>query len=371
MKTMQAHTMNLAGASYEIGYGLGKMYAGIPPLRALHTQGARGFGSEQVEAARALFDRWCPGLSDELRGFADALEVPPEQIFYYSMTYLLPRCSQIALLPSLTADGKPIVARNYEFSNEAEDFCLVKTAVKGKYAHLGTSVLSFGRDDGLNERGLSVTQSSCGFPVGSMPSMRAPALKGLQYWAIIRGLLENCKDTEEALAYLKGMPIAYNLNLLLADKAGNAVLFETLDGSSAFKRIGPDTAEQLLFATNHAVLPELIPGEPEIMIHSAKRYDYIGEKLAGKTGVTREQLKDMLLAGYPGGLCCHYFAEYFGTTKSMLISPKDGTIELCWGGRKENGWEIFDINKPLPSATRNIEINLERAAPGMYGYQKR
>ncbi len=283
MKTLQARTMNLAGTSYDIGFGLGKMYAEITPLKALHTQHKEGFGDEQVKESADLFERWCPGLTEELHGFADALEVQPKRLFYYAMTYLLPRCSQIALLPSITAESKPLVARNYEFSHEAEDFCLIKTDVKGKFMHLGTSVLSFGRDDGLNEYGLSVTQSSCGFPVGAMPYMRAPALKGFQFWAVIRGLLENCKDVGEAIAYLEGMPIAYNMNLLLADKAGHAALFETFDGRSAFKRIGPDTGEQYLFATNHAVLPDIIPREPEIMIHSAKRYEYIYKNMREKT----------------------------------------------------------------------------------------
>lgn len=41
------------------------------------------------------------------------------------------------------------------------------------------------------------------------------------------------------------------------------------------------------------------------------------------------------MAKYPDGLCCHYFEEFFGTTKSMVISPTDGTIKLCWGGRME------------------------------------
>lgn len=366
MQTIQTHTMSLAGSSYEIGYGLGKITASIPPLKALHTGGMEGFGKTQVEEAVQLFDRWCPGLTEELTGFADALKVKPEQVFYYAMTYLRPRCSHVALLPGLTAEGKPLVARNYEFSHEAEDFCLIKTEVKGKYTHMGTSVLHFGRDDGFNEHGLSVTMSSCGFPVGSMPYMREPKVKGLQFWAVIRALLENCKDVDESLAYLKSMPIAYNLNMLLLDKAGNAALYETLDGRTAVVRIGPDTAEQLLFATNHSVLPELIPHEPEVMVHSARRYAYIQEQLADKTGVTREKLKNMLLAKYPDGLCCNYFEEFFGTTKSMVISPADGTVELCWGGRQENGWRTYDIREPLKTGTQMAEICLEKAAPGTY-----
>ncbi|MEA5040405.1 MAG: C45 family peptidase [Clostridiaceae bacterium] len=369
MPTVQTHTAELAGTSYEIGYQLGKLTSQIPQLRATHTTGVEGFGSEQAEEAAKLFDRWCPGLTEELHGFADALHAEREQIFFYGMTYLIPRCSHIALLPRLTAEGKPLLARNYEFSHEAEDFCLVRTSVTGKYAHLGTSVLQFGRDDGMNEQGLTVTMSSCGFPVGALPYMRAPKLRGLQFWVVIRALLENCRDVREALAYLKGMPIAYNLNLILMDKAGNAALVETLDGRTAVRQIGPDSAEQLLYATNHAVLPELASVEPRVMAHSARRYAYIQQQLAGQDHVTKEQLKKMLLNKYPEGLCCQYYEEFLGTTKSMVFSPVDGTIELCWGGRAENGWHTYDVARPLENGMRAVQIMLETAAPGTYDWQ--
>lgn len=369
MLEIQARTVKIAGTSYEIGYQFGKMADKVPRLRAMHTAGIDGFGLKQAEEAARLFDRWCPGLTQELCGFSDALGVKPEQMFFYGMTYLQPRCSQIALLPGLTKEGKPLLARSYEFSHEAEDFCLVKTSVEGKYTHIGTSVLNFGRDDGFNEHGLAVTMSSCGFPVGALPYMRAPKIKGLQFWAVIRALLENCKDVAEALEYLKGMPIAYNLNMILMDKAGNAALVETLDGRMAVKRISPDSKDQMLYATNHVVLPELKGIEPKVMAHSAKRYEYIEKQLAGMIDITKDQLKEMLLSKYPNGLCCHYFEEYFGTTKSMVISPVDGTIELCWGGRKENGWHTYDIFKPFENGTSALHINLEKAEPDTYAWQ--
>ena len=57
MITIQTHTLELAGASYDIGCQMGKMTGEIPPLKAMHTNGMEGFGAEQVKEAAAMFDR--------------------------------------------------------------------------------------------------------------------------------------------------------------------------------------------------------------------------------------------------------------------------------------------------------------------------
>lgn len=365
---VKTKTIELTGSNYEIGTTLGKMTASIQPLRELHTTGFKGFDKAEVEKAAALFSRWCPGLNEELQGFADALQVSLVQIVYYGMTYLRPNCSQIALLPCMTKSNRPLLARNYEFSHKAEDFALVKTSVTNKYTHLGTSVLHFGRDDGLNEYGLAVTMSSCGFPVGPLAYMRKPKLVGLQFWAVIRTLLENCKDVNEALDFMAEMPIAYNLNLMLMDKNGNIALVETVDGRRAVKQICHDNRERYLCATNHPVLPELIPCEPKAMRHSLQRYEWIRQKLDGASDVTSEDLKEMLLSKYPNGLCCNFFNEFLGTTKSMVIDPGCNTIEVCWGGSRENGWQKYSIQEPLAFAEREIEISFDRFNPEIGEY---
>lgn len=365
---IKTRTIELTGSNYEIGAMLGRLTAAVKPLRELHTAGFKGFGNAEVKKASELFSRWCPGLNDELQGFADELKVPLSQILYYGMTYLKPSCSHIAVSPTMTKNGRPLLARNYEFSHEAEDFTLVKTNVTGKYTHLGTSVLHFGRDDGFNEHGLAVTMSSCGFPVGPLENMRKPKLIGLQFWAVIRALLENCKDVKEALDFMDGMPIAYNLNLMLMDKAGNIALVETLDGRRGIKQLSNSTHEKYLCATNHPVLPELIPYEPRVMRHSLQRYLWIRQKLDSAACVSSEDLKEMLLSKYPDGLCCHFYNEFFGTTKSMVIDPACGTIELCWGGRHENGWHKYSIREPLAFEEQEIEINFDSFNPEIGEY---
>ena len=104
------------------------------------------------------------------------------------------------------------------------------------------------------------------------------------------------------------------------------------------------------------------------MAHSARRYDYIGQQLSGKTGITVPALKNMLLAEYPNGLCCHYFDEFFGTTKSMLLSPADGTVELYWGGETANGWRTYSVAQPLTNSAATASIQLKKAVPGTYDW---
>lgn len=369
MKTITARTMELKGSSYEIGRALGRMISAVLPLKNAYTAGFHGFTTKELAEAQKLFEEWCPGLNEELAGFADETGTAQENVIYYAMTWLHPNCSQIALLPSMTENGHPLLARNYEFNDELEDFTLIKTCVNGKYTHMGTSVLSFGRDDGFNEHGLAITMSSCGFPVGASKEMRRPALTGLQFWAVIRTLLENCRDTKEALLFLKGMPIAFNLNMILLDRSGDGALVETLDGRMAVRRFDGTSQPPYCHAANHAVIDELIPYEPQAMAHSLKRYDYVKRRLDGGSIMSTEQIKAMLLSPYPEGLCCHYYGDFFGTTKSMVIDPEDGKIEICWGGRAENGWNAYHLADPLPFSERTISLLSEPASPSLFKQQ--
>lgn len=369
MMNLQSHTVQLQGNSYNVGYQLGKIIDTIPRLRAKCIVESNTIETPKLKEELELLNCWCPGLNDELRGMADALGVKLEQLYFLNMTYLMPRCSQIAVLPNASKNGKPLLARNYEFSTDFEDFCLIKTSINGRYTHMGTSMLYSGRDEGCNEHGLAITMSSCGMPIVDIPNMKQPKIKGLQYWVVIRALLENCKNVEEVLAYIDGMPIAFNMNMIVLDKSGKAALIQTMDGQYAVRHMDNQDQEQVLFATNHSVLEELQQFEPQAFIHSIRRYEFIKEQLIGKKNITCDTLKTMLLAKYPNGLCLYNYDDGFGTTKSIVISPMDGTIEICWGGNKENGWNIYDIQQPLLNTSQDIHLYVEKMTEGIFDYQ--
>lgn len=361
MIQLKTRCMEVAGTNYEIGYGIGRKLKYEAALKSIMAAAKPVLLPADAQLAAALFDRWCPGLNEELKGCADALEVDPLQMIFYSMTYLVPRCSQVALPPEMTDNCHVLLAQNYEFNHRMEDFTLFRTCVKGKYAHIGTSVIQFGREEGLNEMGLGITMSSCGFPVGAQKMMRPPALRGLQFWAVIRTLLENCADVNEALKMLKEMPIAYNLNLILADPTGHIALFETLNGKFEVKCLEPGCGRQFLHAANHPHLPGIQKLEPKAMHHSVIRYEWIEQFIKGRDQISSQDLEELLMAKYPEGLCCNFYDDFFGTTKSVIIDVTDKTFRICWGGRKENGWRIYPVDQTMESAVYPIGIVNEPA----------
>ena len=223
----QAYHVLLEGSNYEVGRILGSICKKNPAhLNAMRTKEAFLNKNEEIQMYQ-IFDEFCPGLNEEIQGFADEASTPAIQVLYYAMTYLRPGCSQMAVLPSKTKNGHTILARNYEFGDKMEEMILSTTRINGRYAHIGSSMIQFGRGDGMNEHGLAVSQTSAGLPVGNFEFAAKPAITGLQFWAVIRSVMENCKNVEEAIQWTKQMPIAYNMNMMVADPSGEAALIET------------------------------------------------------------------------------------------------------------------------------------------------
>jgi predicted choloylglycine hydrolase len=83
--------------------------------------------------------------------------------------------------------------------------------VKGKADHIGFSELLCGRNDGINNYGLCATMSGSW---GGVPEeYKEP--KGFHYAIGIRAVLDNCKNTSEAVDLLQHMPIGSAVNITL------------------------------------------------------------------------------------------------------------------------------------------------------------
>ena len=128
-------TLELSGSNAAIGKQL--VESGDGQL-ASYMKTDRELNKADMDIIISLFERWCPGLNDELQGFADAACIPAASVAYYAVTYLRPSCSQIAISAQKSANGHPILAHSYEYNHQHEAFTLARTSVDGKYTYIGT-----------------------------------------------------------------------------------------------------------------------------------------------------------------------------------------------------------------------------------------
>jgi len=364
-KREELHFMNTQKVSY---FTLEGTYEEIGKQLARRTnkdemmQKAPDFFSEDVwEEAIELYTTYCPGLLEELQGYADELKVNKKDLAYMWMTYLLPHCSGLVINGELLEDKSSKIFRNYEFSIEDEDFTVCHTKPKGKYAHIGGGIAVFGRTEGINECGLAVSMSSCGFPVSNLEGMRMPQIKGLQFWAVIRSILENCKDVKEALEYILRIPIAFNINLYIADEQGNGALIETMDGKVAVEEISNRSLKKYLCGTNHIVIKEFQKQEPYAMKNSVVRLENLQAFVEGKKVLEEEKMKDFFLKEYPEGMSAHYYTDWFGTVKTVLLDTKKRSYEICWLGEKENGWEKYLVDEKYTDTENEKKYKIKKA----------
>ena len=280
----------------------------------------------------------------------------------------MPRCSGVAVLGDKMADGHTRLARNYEFSIDDEEIELCQIKAEGSYTHIGTSTAIFGRTEGINECGLAVAMSSCGMPVSNIEGMRPPKVKGLQFWAMIRGLLDQCKDVEEALKLALEMPIGFNINLYLADAKGNAVLLETIDGHKAYKQISNHTNEKYVCGTNHIVLPEIQQYEPMGMRNSVVRYEKLVQFLDTPELLKEEQLKEILLKKYPDGMSVYCYKGWFGTVKSVVMDTVERRFSICWFGQESNGWEDYIVGQEIATKEEMKNIEFEEVEKELFEF---
>lgn len=355
----------IQGTPYAAGHAQGQALARSPEAVAFFTSPMKAKGElspAQAEEALHFFEHHCPGLSDEIHGFADALGVAPERVVYYAFSHNPPvdfvggSCSQVVVMPSHSADGHLRVARNYDFNHRMTEMRLALTRIEGQAAHLGFSELQFGRYDGLNEHGLCVTMSG-GAPLAPVEP------GGCMFWSLIRTVLDRCATVAEALAVIEGIPLSFNLNLVLADRTGEAALVEMASSHRAVKRIREGT----LVATNHFALPGMKPHDVNRTWNSVERVRIVQQRLGWEgPRITADALRDLLGKPFPEGLCVHDFSGYFGTLWSEIFDVTAGTVDLCFGPPTHNPWRTFSLEPPAGGAIYPARLPDEPVDPSLF-----
>ena len=114
------HQIELRGSYEEMGRQQGRPLKGmtLPPSDSRLLRCAKQ--CEEIVGQHA------PELLDEIRGLAAAAELDYNALMTMILTVPfdpeeLPACSVLAVLPERTADGRPIVGRNYDFFHDISE----------------------------------------------------------------------------------------------------------------------------------------------------------------------------------------------------------------------------------------------------------
>jgi predicted choloylglycine hydrolase len=333
----------LEGSSYEVGLQQGEI------LKKENPEAARWFASADVNPEKigfndfnelqAFYEENCPGITDEIQGFAEGLAVSPDKLQLYSPPiYQLGNCSQFAVLSSVTDDKHVYVGRSYEFNHNQNDFRLCTVRIKGKIKHIGFTEFLLGRDDGINDQGLCVTFA------GGGTVKRQPTKRGFNFFLLTRTLLDNCKSVTEAVEHLKKTQVSGFWNFLMTDKNGNAALIQFFDGEYSVKQIGRHSTEQCLFSTNHYVLPDMVKYQKYagdwILKNSKRRFELIDATLShAAPNISKGDIRNLLSKEIYDGVCGHYYTDYFGTIFSIIYDLTDLKADICFGAPTHNNWQ--------------------------------
>jgi hypothetical protein len=253
-------------------------------------------------------------------------------------------CSAIAVRGGRSANGQPMIARNFDYLPMVQPFY----ALRESRPTSGMRSLEFftapmaGAIDGVNEAGLCITYNYA----FTLDRSSGPA--GLISMAISEALA-GCHTVTEAAAWITSRPRWGGAMLMLADAAGDIASLELSSSRSHLRR--PANSENLIYHTNcyfedemcavevpgHAIFTDRAPTplRGRRVLQSANcRRDRLAELLPNSGPLGPEQLQTILSDHGPTGqpsddsLCMH--GNYWSTTASLQWFPVERKVRVAY-----------------------------------------
>jgi predicted choloylglycine hydrolase len=282
---------NLKGTYYQMGLEQGRILRSVgfvpPPI----SQAKREF----AKACESAVQQYIPELLEELQGIADGGGFEADLVNGLVLTLdAKPACSVLAVSGRHTADGKTLFGRNYDFYTSFRDFsALYRTYPDRALASLGCSDIFVGREDGVNEAGLTIAMTFVGYE-SDQP--------GVMFHLAVRAVLDRCHSVQEAVALLESVPHMRNNNYLVAG----------VDGQIAIVEAGPENVTTIYPAEGFAAITNHFQFSPYEQIrrrptNSEPHLRNLKEWFNKREGnISRDNVKEVLSDPEKGVFCTHY-----------------------------------------------------------------
>jgi predicted choloylglycine hydrolase len=307
-KELVVRIVELSGDYYEFGLKQGKELKSLQILEQMNQLKKLTLNSN-VKKGKEILKDVSPNLFHELKGLAEGLDMELDttiKLFSgYDVVFPEMGCT------TLVIDGYYV--RNYDFNPDMYDARLVFTNPTNGYASVGFSQQVIGRLDGMNEKGLVV---------GLHFVNNEYKDEGFIATTIVRMLLEQCANTDEALNFITNIPHGYCYNYSITDQSGKSVIVEASPQQQIIHFTNP------LICTNHFESENLREKNRIVVQGSVKRKESVSSLLT-------KNLSPLSAYHYfnngSSPLFFKHYKEYFGTLHTVVYSPKDLSIIIGVG----------------------------------------
>ena len=309
--------------------------------------------SEQLE----LWQESARPTLDMLRGMGDALGLPGQRFFKYTIaSYLADRargsssagqgCTVWGAAGPVTVGAEPLLAKNRDYWLDHRQLqCLASAHPRQgyRYQYLTSAGSPGVFSAGMNEAGLTVADTHvASLDIGP----------GLPRYALMMEILEHHAHVKSALDYLRAASHVGNGTLALLDASGDMAVFET--GHSHPGIVLPEAG--YVVTTNHYVTPHLrdrwIEHEPPgLQGNSQARYTRVRQALQGACGWVDLAWAQAFMTSHRGPLdsiCRHPEIEPgSGTIASLIFRPQEKTIYLADGLPCQTAYRAYQLAEPV------------------------
>ena len=330
--------LTVSGTHYECGYQHGEQAKDLVMRNIYYYYGwwnrnlkmDRDMVNQRTDKIIRVTKEYDPGLVEEMRGVADAVDVGIEEIASingrYELAWANPKqlmggCTCIAALPSVTAGNKTILAQNWDYRIGVSDTCI---ALKVK-VDTGPEVIMHTEAGIIGHKGMN--SEGVGLGINAMVSDVDRLDESVPFLLVCRKVLGSGRFSEAVRAFLNAKR-SVSYNVMMAGE-GVAVDLEAHPQDSSI--INPEGG--VLAHTNHfigdrsfKVRDNFVKAEPS----SINRYAVALEKLRNRSDHSVESFKEILTNHYdhPTSICYHptpgqEHDHQEETVSSVIMVPED------------------------------------------------
>ena len=207
------------GSHYDCGFRWGTLLRKNNKIIAnQHTFVVSEERKEFAKQCLPIYEKYYPEILDEIKGIADGQQTSYEDMLTFLLSMYCFEFNNKCTCMAISDKNQIILGRNSDFLVELEKLymnCLYN--LDNCYSFNGNTTAFVEMEDGINEYGLAIGMTFI-YPQNIMP--------GINAGMIVRYILERCQTLQEAIQFIKSVPIASNQTITIADALGNIAIVE-------------------------------------------------------------------------------------------------------------------------------------------------